>query len=266
MVDALIAHGATAVMAVPEKGRGSHMRRLGFGLLSAAILALLTSPASALTLEGILEVNGGVRVDQTTIDFTPLGGGEGLQNIPGPGVSTFEVNGVLAVNCSNCVVAQDLSQLDQPVNPTEENPFQIVDFYEQLLQFPTLNFQLQDILSCGELGGLVCALGDASAFGFTQTVLGTTVTFGTAGQVFMAGDPDVYSFTALYTAQFTGQTIAQVLSAFAAGGPGYIDASFSATKITVFENPIPEPATLLLLGTGLVGAAARARRRKNTSV
>ena len=43
---------------------------------------------------------------------------------------------------------------------------------------------------------------------------------------------------------------------------GFVELPYSATKITVDVPQIPEPANMLLLGSGLIGLAA-ARRRRN---
>jgi hypothetical protein len=148
--------------------------------------------------------------------------------------------------------------------------FPPLDQFETISAIPTVNFVLQDINACSEIGGgTTCNAGATSPFAFSQNLLGdTTVTLRMSGIVFDSLTPTLIStWTGIFTAQFPGTTIAQLLTQLAAnGGTGTIDTSFSASKITAQQiTAVPEPATLLTFGLGAGLLAAFRRRLRNPS-
>jgi hypothetical protein len=92
----------------------------------------------------------------------------------------------------------------------------------------------------------------------TQTATGTTASLSVRGTV-TGGDfgATVNPFQGLFTAQFTGETPFEVFTSIDQGGTRNV--GFSAEFVV---SAVPEPATVALMGTGLIAMFGLAYRRR----
>lgn len=81
--------------------------------------------------------------------------------------------------------------------------------------------------------------------------------FGTAND----GTPGSSAWTGAFTTQLAGVTLAQVLATI--GTPGGSITSTHSASFTVSSATIPEPATLSMMGVGLLGLGLLRRRKKS---
>ena len=233
-----------------------------FLLVAVAVLGVTVS-ASAAPITGTLNITGSVQVNQTTIDWIPIAGGEGIFNMVFPGTEYFADIYNPAVNPPYIGSATDLVGQALPL-ANFLNDFQTPD-----PTYSDLSFTLTDIVdptapTCTGSEGVnqTCSLG---SFTLTQTATGVAVSFNVAGFFIDPTEGDFGSnlATGVYTTQLNTpavDTIAEVRAILLSGNS--IQSSYSATY-TVLPTPIPEPATLVTFGTGSFLLAAHKRRKMN---
>ncbi len=231
------------------------------------VIAIGCVPAFAGSINdsGVLNIAGSVEISFGSIDFYPIGGGNGTFSIFAP------ETGIFGPLMGSTGTIKDLNNSTEPVGTTVNVP----DFMT-FVGAPNLELTLTE-LPAGTFSSSSCGLPAAAGQTCTppgtpydltnQTATSSTASFTVDGYLTDTNNPGVQTaFTGIFTTQFEDMSLQQVVAAIEGGQT--VDASYSATFTAVSPTATPEPASMLTMLSGgllLIGVGAFGKKLRRTN-